>query len=141
VSVLWYVRNIVVSVVISKITLITICLTYHNTDNNMSDVSQPWQQYVIRIIALTTICHAYHITDNNISYLSQHWQQYVLHITTQEILLSVLRYARHIVVSFVIRKIYCCQSYYAQDILLSVMWYVRSCHNATNNMSFVSQHW
>jgi hypothetical protein len=51
-SVLWYVRHIVVRVVIRKnMSLTTICLTYHNTDNNMSDVSQRWQQYVIRFTA------------------------------------------------------------------------------------------
>jgi transposase-like protein len=81
-SVLWYVRHIVVNVMMRK--------------TNMSDVSQPWQQYVIRFTAVTTICHTFHITNV--------W---------------------HIAVSVVIRKTYCCQCCDTYDILLSVLWYVR----------------
>jgi acyl carrier protein phosphodiesterase len=91
-SMLWYVRYIVVSVVIRKMHCCQCSdtkdkLLYH--DNNMSYVSQHFQKYVIRITTLTTICLTYHNTDNNMSYISQHWHQYVLRIT--------------------IRKIYCCQ--------------------------------
>jgi hypothetical protein len=68
----------------------TTCITCQNTNNNITYVSQQYQQYVLCITTLTTICLTHHNTDRNMSYVSQHW---------------------NIVVSLVIRKIYCCQCY------------------------------
>jgi hypothetical protein len=136
---LWYVRHIVISVINNMAYLM-----YHNTDNNMSCLSQHWQQYVIRITTLITIDLTYLNHDNNMPYV---W------------------YVKHIVVSFVIRKTYCCQFCDTQELLLSVLWYVRhsvvcrlstiwlilcittltticlAYHNTDSNMSYVSQHW
>jgi uncharacterized membrane protein len=117
-SMLWYLRHIVVSTVI--------CMAYccHGLDtsdlllsvfNNMSYVSQHWQQYVLRITTLTTICLMCHNSRKHMSYASQRYQQNVLciitltTIDTYDILLSVLWYVWHIVVMVVIRKIYCCK--------------------------------
>jgi hypothetical protein len=87
---------------------------------------QDWQHYVLRITTLTTIFVTYHYIDNNMSYVSQHYQQYVLCITTLTTKYSSwLWYVRHIVVSFVIRKPYCCHGCDTYDILLSILWYVR----------------
>jgi hypothetical protein len=98
--VLCHIRNSVVSLVIRKTCcchccdtkniLLSICLTYHNSDNNMSYVSQHWQQYILHITTQTTIYLTYH---NN----------------THDILLSVLWYVWHIVVMVVIRQTYCYQ--------------------------------
>jgi hypothetical protein len=74
----WYIISVFVLHANFIFTLTKISLTYHNTDNNMSYVSEHWQQYVLHITYLTTICLRYHNTDNNMSYGSQHWQQYIL---------------------------------------------------------------
>jgi hypothetical protein len=52
--------------------LTTMRLTYHSPDNDISYVSQQYQQYVLGITTLTTICLTYHTTDRNMSYVSQH---------------------------------------------------------------------
>jgi hypothetical protein len=107
----------------------------------MSDVSQPWQQYVIRFTAVTTICHTFHITCCD----------------AYGILLSWFRYVSPIVISVMIRNTYCCLRCGTQDIVLmsyvSQQWqqYVirftslttlcLTHHNAINNMSYVSQQW
>jgi hypothetical protein len=113
-SLLWYVRHIGVSVVISKIYCCQCCDTYDillsvlwyvwHIDNNMSYVSQDWQQYVWGITTMTIICFTYHNTSKNMSYASQRYQQYVLCITT----LTTICFSQH---------------------------------NSDNNMSYVSQHY
>jgi hypothetical protein len=134
-SVLWYVRHIAQRYqqnVLCITTLTAICLTYQNIDNNASYVSQNWQQNVLRATTLTTISLTYHNTDNNMSHISQHWQQYVQCCDTYDVLLSMLWFLRHIVVSAVRRMAYCCHGLDTSDLLLSVLWYV------DNNMSCAS---
>jgi hypothetical protein len=88
-SVLWYIRHIVDIVVMRKRYRCQYCDAHNKIDNNISYVSQNWQQYVLRISTLTTIFLAYHKNIKNMS-------------------LSWLWYVRHIVISVVIRKTYCC---------------------------------
>jgi hypothetical protein len=108
-SVLWCVRCIVVNVLIRKTNCCQccdnktycwyccdtkVCLTYNNTDCNMSYVSKHWHQYVLRITTMTKICLTY----------------------------QVLWHVRHLVVIFVIRKTHCCQCSDTKEKWLSVLW-------------------
>jgi hypothetical protein len=135
--VLWYVWHSVVMVVIRQtycyiVISVVMRKTYcNNIENNMSYISQHWQQYTLRIATLARIILTYHNTINNMSYVSQHWQQHVLRFTTftticltyhnsdnnmsyvsqhtQEILLSVLCQVWDMVVGVALRRTYCCQ--------------------------------
>jgi hypothetical protein len=116
---------------IRNTTLTIICLTYHNTDNNMSYASQHWQQYILRITTLSTLCITYerHIVVNVVirkPYCC--WS-----CGTQVILLSVLWYVRHIGVSVVI------QQYVLRIITLTTV--CATYQTTDNTMSYVSQHW
>jgi hypothetical protein len=149
VSVLWYVRHIVVSVVISKTYCCQCCDTY--------DILLSVLWHLICITTLTTICLTYQNIDNNASYVSQKWQPNVLRATTlttvkrmtycchgcdtSDIFLSVLWYVRHIVVNIVIPKRYCCQCCDTVLRATTLTTISLTYHNNINNMSYVSQHW
>jgi hypothetical protein len=117
-------------------TVTTTCLTYHNTINNMSYISKTYCcQYdillselwciwhiVVSLVARKTYCclrcGTQDITTLSTKCLMHHnknWQQYVFRITTVTTTCltyhNTMWYVRHIVVSVVIRKTYCCQSY------------------------------
>jgi hypothetical protein len=96
-------------------TLTTICVSYHNSDNNMS----------IHIVVSVVIRK---------SYCCQ-W------CDTYDILLSVLWYVWHIVVMVVIRKIYCCKCQHYVLRITTLTTICLMCHKTDNNMSYVRQHW
>jgi hypothetical protein len=123
--------------VLRIITLTTICLTYHNTNNNISYVSVIRKTYCCQFcdtldILLILLWYVRDIVVSTVmrkskSYVSQHYQQYVLHITllTTICLTHHNIDARHSVVSVVVYKTHCCQCCDAYDILVKVMWHVR----------------